>query len=176
MARIETAAITTLLVLALAGCSASASTGGGSSSAANDVASAGSASQGGGGSVDCAALAGGDAASYSVGIQLLAQLRSQSAVDVIKEGTLVYDPDAMEAILTNLKSLAGHGAEGFSDPGPDVDFFLTANSKARAILATDGPVPQSMFDDLASFEGDIGAFIMRQASISAALGEACPSL
>ncbi len=161
------------MALALAGCSAGAGTGGGGS-AAGDVSSAGSAAQGGGASIDCTAMAGGAAETYSVGIQMLAQLRNQGAVDLVKEGTAVYDPDAMDAILTDLKGLAGHGVPGLGDPGPDVDFYLTANSKARAILATDGPVPQAMFDDLISFEGDIGTFIVRQASITAALSEACP--
>jgi hypothetical protein len=92
-------------------------------------------------------------------------------VDSIKEGVIVYDPDALERILTKLKTLEGHGVLG--DPIPDIEFYLEANAKAREILAVEGPVPQEMFDDLIAFEGDAGEFITRQISISAAYGEVC---
>ena len=114
---------------------------------------------------------GDDGAAYSIGIQMLAQLRTQSVVDSIKEGVVVYDPDALERVLTKLKTLEGHGILG--DPMPDIEFYIEANAKAKDILAIEGPVPQASFDDLIAFEGDAGTFITRQISISAAYGEAC---
>jgi hypothetical protein len=102
---------------------------------------------------------------------MLAQLRQQSVVDSIKDGVVVYDPDALERVLTKLKTLEGHGILG--DPIPDIEFYLEANAKARDILAVDGPVPQAAFDDLIAFEGDAGTFITRQISITSAYSEAC---
>jgi hypothetical protein len=170
MARIATALVAVTLALTLAGCSSPASTPG-DTQAGSTPAVTTPATDGGGGDVDCTALSGDDAATYTVGIQLLAQIRSQDTVDSMKGSGLTYDPEAMDRILTKLKSLAGHGVLG--DPGPDVDFYLEANGKARDILAVSGPVPQSMFDDLIAFEGDVGDFITRQISISAAYDEAC---
>jgi len=128
----------------------------------------------GGTSIDCTVLKAPSIADYIVGIQVLAQLRSQDSVDLIKSGTLAYDPTVMESTLTALKALAGHGVPGLGDPGPDVDFFLGANSLAKDILATDGPVPQAKFDAIAAYEGDVGTFLGHQLSINAALGEVCP--
>jgi hypothetical protein len=175
MARTATALAAVTLALILTGSSSPASTSGdnqaGSSAAVTTAAVTTPASDGGGGSVDCTALTGDAGATYTVGLQLLAQMRSQAAVDSMKSSGVTYDPDAMGTILTKLKSLAGHGVLG--DPGADVDFYLSANERARAILALDGPVPQAMFDDLSAFEGAIGAFLGRQVSISAAYSEAC---
>jgi hypothetical protein len=170
MTRTAAALAAVTLALILAGCSSPATTSG-DTQAGSTPAVTTPASDGGGGSVDCTALSGDAGATYTVGLQLLAQMRSQDVVDSMKASGITYDPDAMAAILTKLKSLAGHSVLG--DPGPDVDFYLSANEKARAILAIDGPVPQAMFDDLAAFEGDLGTFLGRQISISSAYGEAC---
>ena len=173
MARTATALAAATLALILAACSSTATTSGttGAGSTTATTTSAATTPAGGGGSVDCSALTGDDAGTYTVGIQILAQLRSQDVVDSIKAGGMTYDPEAMARILTKLKSLAGHGVLG--DPSADVDFYLAANEKARAILAVSGPVPQGMFDDIVAFEGDIGTFIGRQVSISAAYSDAC---
>ena len=172
MARTFTALVAVTLSLTLVGCSSSSDTTDAATSApTGSEPTAGSAAAAGGGEVDCTALAGDDGTVYGIGIQMLAQLRQQSVVDSIKSGLVVYDPDALERILTKLKTLEGQGVLG--DPLVDVEFYLEANAKARDILAVEGPVPQAMFDDLIAFEGDAGAFIMRQVSISAAYGEAC---
>ena len=167
MARLSPAVAAVTLACVLAGCSSSpTSSDAGSTTTAPSVTSA----PAGGGSADCSTLTGSNATTFTIGIQLLAQLRTQDAVDLVKNGTANYDPDALGAILDSLKGLP-KGPLG--DPGPDVDFYIQANDKAKAILANDGPVPQSMFDDLVAFEGDIGSFIGRQASITAAFSEAC---
>ena len=175
MARIFPAVTAVTLACALAGCSSSPTTSEPGSTASTPTATSGSAptvtsGSAGGGSADCSALSGDNAATYSFGIQFLAQLRNQATVDLVKDGTANYDPDALGAVLESLKGLP-KGALG--DPGPDIDFYIKANDKAKAILAVDGPVPQSMFDDLIAFEGDTGAFISRQASITAAYSDAC---
>ncbi len=79
----------------------------------------------------------------------------------------------MDATLQELKKLAGHDPEGFGDPGPDVDFYMQANEKARAILSVDGDVPQSQLDDFASFVGGSSSFISRAVSITSALADVC---
>ncbi len=122
--------------------------------------------------MDCDYFKSGDGQTYMVGVQLLAQLRTQGSVNLIKDGTLVYDPDSMNTTLQELKKLAGHDA-GLGDPGPDVDVLIQANDQAKAILAIDGDVPESMFADLTAIEGDTGAFIMRMGSINAALSDVC---
>ena len=170
MARTLTALAAVTLALALAGCSSPANTSG-SNDAGSTAAVTSPAGDGAGGDVDCTALEGDDAGAYTVGIQLLAQLRKQSVVDSVKDGVIAYDPDALERVLTKLKTLEGHGVLG--DPGADVQFYLEANAKGRDILAIEGPVPQAMFDDLIAFEGEVGDFITRQISISAAYSEAC---
>ena len=172
MARTSTALVAVTLAVILAGCSSPAATTGGTQAGSTPAATTPASDGGGGGSVDCTALSGDNGATYTVGIQFLAQMRSQDTVDMIKNGTVTYDPDVMGGILTKLKALDGHGVLG--DPGKDLDVFIAANDKARDILAVSGPVPQSMFDDLATVEGDVGSFIGRQISISAAYSEACP--
>jgi hypothetical protein len=172
MTRTLTALAAVTLAFALAGCSSPANTTGDTTgNATGSEPTADSPAPAGGGDVDCTALEGDDAAAFGVGIQLLAQLRTQSVVDSVKDGVIVYDPDAVERVLTKLKTLEGHGVLG--DPIPDVEFYLEANAKGRDILANEGPVPQASFDDLIAFEGDAGAFITRQISITAAYGEAC---
>lgn len=168
MARTSTALVAVTLALALAGCSSPAETTG--DTTGSDPTS-GPTEAVAGGEVDCTALEGDDAGAFSVGLQLLAQLRKQSVVDSVKDGVIVYDPDAVERVLIKLKTLEGHGVLG--DPMPDIEFYLEANAKGRDILAVDGPVPQAAFDDLIALEGDAGEFITRQISISAAYGEAC---
>jgi len=173
MARTSTALVAVTLAVILAGCSSPATTSGGSQAGSTPaVTTSTPAGNAKGGSVDCTAMSGDSAATYTVGVQLLAQLRSQDSVDLIKNGTVSYDPDAMGKILTKLKSLAGHGVLG--DPGKDIDVYIAANDKARDILAVSGPVPQAMFDDLSTIEGDVGSFIGRQVSINAAYSDACP--
>ena len=170
MARTLTALAAVALSLALVGCSSPANTTGDTAGSAPTSDSPAPAPAGGG-DVDCTALSGDDGAAYSIGIQMLAQLRKQSVVDSVKEGVVVYDPDALERVLVKLKTLEGHGIVG--DPIPDIEFYLEANAMARDILAIEGPVPQASFDDLIAFEGDAGTFITRQISISSAYSEAC---
>src|SRR5512143_1408426 len=133
MARTATALAAATLALILAGCSSPASTSAGTQAGSTPAATTPASDGGGGGSVDCTALTGDDAAAFGVGIQLLAQLREQSVVDSVKDGVIVYDPDAVERVLTKLKTLKGHAVIG--DPGADVEFYLQANEKGRAILA-----------------------------------------
>lgn len=165
MARLIPAAVAATLALAVAGCSPS------SDSSSTD---AGSPTRGEPGTLDCSALDDATLQTYSIGIQFLAQIRGQDQVDLINDATVDYDPDAMEAVLLSLRGLAGHGVEGLGDPGDDIDFYLGANDKARDILAVDGAVPQSMFDDLVDYEGEIAEFLAHQVSINAALSENCP--
>jgi hypothetical protein len=125
----------------------------------------------GSGGVDCTALSGEAGGTFLIGIQELAQFTTQDAVDTIKSGTLSYDPDAMSAILTKLKTLTEHSILG--DPQVAVLAIGKANDAARAILAVSGPVPPSMFDDLKAIEIDPGTFLAQQTSIDAAYSSAC---
>jgi hypothetical protein len=168
MARIPTAALAVTLACALAGCSSSATTSDPSTSPTTTVAAPAPAP--GSGSFECGALDGSAGATFSLGIQFLAQLRNQDTVDLVKDGTANYDPDALAAVLDSLDGLP-KGPLG--DPAADLDFYRQANDKAKEILAVDGPVPASMFDDLVALEGDIGSFIGRQASITASYSEEC---
>jgi len=167
MARITAAVVAATLACTLAGCSSSATTAGSTESSPATTATAAPAN---GGSADCSALTGKNASTFSLGIQFLAQLRGQDAVDLVKDGTALYDPDALAAVLTSLKGLP---AGPLGSPADDIDFYLQANAMAKQILAVDGPVPQSMFDDLIAFEGDVGPFIGRQASITSSYSDAC---
>ncbi len=169
MARFSAAVTAASLAFVLVGCSSPAT----STGADGAGSTAGAGAPAAGGSIDCAYFKSGDGQAYQVRVQVMAQLTSQDAVNLVKDGTLAYNPDAMDATLHQLKKLAGHDPEGLGDPGPDVDFYMKANDKVRAILAIDGDVPQSMFDDLSSFEGDPGSFIMHMGTINAALASEC---
>lgn len=165
MPRLTSAAIAALVALTLSACSPDGGDASGTTTTTTTT------QAGGGGDFDCAVLDDPETQTYLLGIQILAQLRSQDQVDGIKSGSLTYDPDGVKRVLELLKGLPSDGTLG--DPGPDLDFYLEANEKARAILAVDGPVPQEMFDDLIAFEGDIGSFLGHQLSINGAVGEAC---
>ena len=125
------------------------------------------------GELDCASLTDAEIADYSVGIQLLAQLRNQNVVDSLNDGVLTYDATAMASTLESLRALAGRGVPGLGDPGEAVDFYLGANEIAGRILAVDGPVPQELFDELIEYEGELSDFLSHQVAINAALDENC---
>jgi hypothetical protein len=125
------------------------------------------------GDLDCAALTGSEVADYSVGIQVLAQLRDQGVVDSLNDGILTYDAAAMASTLESLRALAGRGVPGLGDPGEAVDFYLGANEIAGRILAVNGPVPQELFDELIAYEGELSDFLYHQIAINAALDENC---
>jgi hypothetical protein len=158
-------------VLALAGCSAStdAEPGDGPNTTpgvtADDTPPAGD--------IDCSIFDDEQFQVDMLGIQILAQLQSQSVVDTIKDGVLIYDPASMAITLEKLRVLAGHEVAGMGDPGEAVDFYLGANDIAAEILAVDGPVPQQLFDDLIAYEGDTADFLYRQVAFTAALDENC---
>jgi hypothetical protein len=110
----------------------------------------------------------------ATGGQFLAQLRTQGTVDLIKSGTISFDPQALAGALTTLRGVEGFAVPGLGDPAADLAVFIKANDIAIQIMANTGPVPQSQFDELIAVEGDAGQFIIRQSSIFAALSEACP--
>lgn len=126
------------------------------------------------GEVDCTFLESEAATGSLLQIQILAQLRDQSAVDLIKSGNMAFDPDALGTLLTALAAVEPFAVPGLGDPATDLAVFVQANDIAKQIMANSGPVPQAQFDALITAEGDPGAFITRQISIVAALGEACP--
>lgn len=165
MARTLTALAAVTLSLALVGCSSpSTSTPSGTSPAPSDPVGAP-------GSAECSALTDEALGVYGLGIQILAQLRSQNQVDLVRDGTLKYDPEAMESSLLALRGF--NPVPGSGEPSEAVDFYLGANDLAREILAIDGDVPQAKFDELIAYEGDLGNFIGRQLPINAAVSEAC---
>lgn len=162
-----TAAIAVTLILA--GCSATSApdSSNGSTPAPSTVADAPN------GDLDCSLLTGPEVQAYSVGIQVLAQMRDQGVVDSLNDGTLTYDAASMASTLESLRALAGRGVAGLGDPGEAVDFYLGANEIAGRILAVDGPVPQELFDELISYEGEMSDFLYHQIPINAALDENC---
>lgn len=174
MARTSTALAAVTLALILAGCSSPATTTGanpaGSTPVVTSSTTTGAAKSGSGG-VDCTALSGEAGGTFLIGIQELAQLTTQDAVDSLKAGVLSYDPDAMSAILAKLKTLKNKSILG--DPQVAVTTIGEANDKARAILAVSGPVPQSLFDDLKAIEIDPGTFLAQQTAIDVAYSSAC---
>lgn len=125
------------------------------------------------GNVDCSLLQDPQIQTDLLGIQVLAQLRSQDAVDTINDGVLTFDPVAFTSTLERLRVLSGHGVEGFGDPSEAVDFYEGASDIAAEILAVEGTVPQSMFDELIAYEGEVADFLYHQVAISAALDAVC---
>lgn len=125
------------------------------------------------GDLDCTLLDDPSIQVDLLGIQILAQMRNQSVVDSLNNGTLTYDPASMALTLEKLRVLAGHEVAGFGDPGEAVDFYLGANEIAAEILAVDGPVPQELFDELIAYEGEMADFLYRQIPINAAISENC---
>ena len=165
MARTLTALAAVSLSLALVGCSSpSTSTAGGTTSAPSDPDTVVE-------SADCSEITDEALGTYVLQIQILAQLRSQAQVNLVKDGTLKYDPDAMEASLLALRGFTP--VPGLGEPSEAVDFYLGANDLAREILAVEGDVPQEKFDALIAYEGEMGDFIGRQIAINAAVSEAC---
>jgi hypothetical protein len=119
-----------------------------------------------GGDVDCDAIE--SSRDLLVGVQVLAQIRSQDQVDLIKEGTLAFDPDAFIAAMEEFRALGG--------VDDAVDVYVDAAGEAKVILANDGPVPQEDFDALEAITGpidEVGSFLAHQATIGAAFSEAC---
>lgn len=124
-------------------------------------------------SIDCTLLQDPQVSVDLLSIQILAQLRNQGVVDSVKDGFGAYDPESMASTLEVLRVLAGRGVPGLGEPGEAIDFYLGANEIASRILAVDGPVPQELFDELTTYEGEMADFLLHQVAISAAIGENC---
>ena len=163
-------AIVATVVLALSACSAGAEP--------EDMADpAGGGGAGGGGAssteIDCSLLSEADRATYGIGIQFLAQIRDQGSVDLIRAGTINYDPDEVERFLNTMRMFEGVENEPFGNPADGIAFFLEATEIVRSMLAADGPVSPELFDDLAEYNADLAGFLQNQISINAALSDNC---
>lgn len=126
------------------------------------------------GLIDCAMINDPGAQAPLFSIQIIAQIASQSQVDLIKSDLLAFDGPGLTAFLEGIKPLGGRDIPPFGDPADEIEFYLKATELATAIVAVEGPVPQEMFDELAAHNGDVQEFIMRQTSIAAAIDQACP--
>jgi hypothetical protein len=122
--------------------------------------------------VDCAYLTDEANQTALIGLQLIPQMTSQSTIDSIK-GTVDLRVDELLAYLDALRPLGGTEYEVFGDPADDIERYIEAANAAREILAVEGPIPQARLDAFVAMVGDVSTFIGGQASIGAALDEAC---
>ena len=109
-------------------------------------------------------------ATLGAGIQLLAQLKTQSQYDLINDGVLLFDPDEFDAALAALDPLtkidtpSGSVSESFA-------LYAEANSLARQNLAVDDAFVQAKGNELAALNEDLETFLGRQVPISYAREE-----
>ena len=130
----------------------------------------------GSGDIDCAEIKA-DAATFLVQIQLLAQFRNKDAYDLVKSGTVTYDPAKMATILTDFESLEGVDLSPLQPDGAvkkAIDNYSSANDLAKQNLAVDDPFTQAKGQELADMTKDIAGFLSGQTAIDEAISKACP--
>jgi len=163
----------------LSALTASACGGGGATTATGSSPSspAATAAPSGGGAEGCASLTKEEVARYSLYAQIFPQVRSQSVIDSVRNGTITnYTPETFAATLAKLQFLRGNGVPGLGDPGPSLDYYAQVNDAMATLLAQPDPVPQSAIDAYSAVVGSIPESIGKQVSINAAISELCTDL
>jgi hypothetical protein len=122
------------------------------------------------GEIDCGSV-GAALDTFGFGVQTLAQLRSQDQYDLVKEGTIVFDPDSFDAAITALRPLAAIETP-VGSVAESLDLYAQANELARENLVVDDPFTEARGNDLLALIEDVPSFVGNQASISYAAGEA----
>ena len=121
------------------------------------------------GDVDCEAMIAA-LTTLGVGVQILAQLKTQSQYDLLNDDVLAFDPDEFDAAIVALAPLAtvdnplGSVSDSFA-------LYSEANELARQNLAVDDPFTQAKGNELAALNEDLAAFLGAQIPISYARGE-----
>ena len=168
----------------LAALSVSACAGGGSTTSAGSAPApavstpaASDAPTTAGGADGCTSLTKEEVARYTLYAQIFPQVRSQSVIDSVRDGTITdYTPEAYAATLAKLQFLRGKGVPGLGDPGPALDYYAQVNDAMKTLLAQPDPVPQSAIDAYTAVVGSIPESLGKQLPISAALSELCTNL
>jgi hypothetical protein len=169
-----------LVVVALAigsvGCSKGSGADNGQPVASSS--SGGGAADGGGsgaGAIDCAKVKPA-LANLVLAIQILAQMRTPEQYDLVKKGTVTFDPKQTAADLEAIRPLEGVNLPtALGGPGAvkkSIDLYVQANDLATQNLAVDDPFTQAKGKELADLTKDTATFLRGQTAIAAALGEA----
>lgn len=169
--------VSTLVVLALAGCGGSGSitradTGTSTPSSATTAAStpdgtstSSTPEPGGSG---CDAITKDDLAAFIVGTQLLAQIRDKETLDSITGGGIgKYSPEEFGAVLAKMSFLTGDAADGLAT-------ISAANDTVKKLAA--GGATQADFDAYQKQIGGVGGILKAQLAVNLGLAKSCPSL
>jgi len=127
------------------------------------------------GEVDCAAMSQQSLLTFTYGIQTLAQLGSQEAVDSVNDGSVVFDPESFADSLLALHALDGFAEEPYGDPADSLDYYADVNAAAENLLAFGTPIPESEFTSYSKVTGGSAQVIAEQNSISASYNANCAS-
>ncbi|MCP3993305.1 MAG: hypothetical protein GY724_29850 [Actinomycetia bacterium] len=122
------------------------------------------------GDIDCVALQEA-LVTVGVGVQLLAQLRSQAQYDAVQSGAVLFDPDDFDAALVVLRPLDDYD-KPLGSVDEALDYYGEANALARQNLAVEDPFTEAKGEELAAMNEDLTDFLSRQSAISYAKGEA----
>ncbi len=168
-----------IAALSVSACGAGSSTtsAGSAPAPAGSTPAASEAPTTGDGADGCSSLTKQEIAKYALYAQIFPQVRSQSVIDSVRNGTITdYTPEAYAATLAKLQFLRGKGVPGLGDPGPALDYYAQVNDAMQTLLAQPDPVPQSAIDAYTAVVGTIGESLSKQLPINAALSELCPDL
>lgn len=125
------------------------------------------------GAVDCASISQQQLLAFGYGVQTLAQLDNQAAVDAVNEGTVSFSTEAFADSLLALRTLEGHGVDPYGDPADALDYYTEVNSAAENLLAYETPVPESEFSSYSATTGGASQVIAAQSPISASYNANC---
>lgn len=167
-----------LLALSVSGCGGGSAASAGSTPApASAGATSGEPGSPAAGADGCASLTKDEVARYALYAQVFPQVRTQSVLDSVRNGTLTdYTPESFAATLAKLQFLRGRGVPGLGDPGPSLDYYAQVNDALTTLMAQPDPVAQSAFDAYSAVVGSIPESLGKQLPINAALSELCKNL
>lgn len=166
-----------LVALSVSACGGGSSTTSAGSAPAPAGSTSGAPASPAAGADGCAGLTKDEIARYALYAQVFPQVRTQSVLDSVRNGTITdYTPESFAATLAKLQFLRGRGVPGLGDPGPSLDYYAAVNEALTTLLAQPDPVAQSAFDAYSSVVGSIPESLGKQLSINAALSELCTNL
>jgi len=125
------------------------------------------------GDVDCASISQQQLLTFGYGVQTLAQLDNQGAVDAVNDGTMAFNPEAFADAVDALRTLDGHGVDPYGDPADALDYYDLVNTAAANLLAYDTPIPEGEFTSYGAVTGGPQQAIGEQSSISASYSANC---
>lgn len=123
--------------------------------------------------VDCGSITQQHLQAFSYGVQTLAQLDSQEAVDAVRQKRNNFDPEVFAAAIAALHALDGHAVSPYGDPALALAYYSDANAEAMNLLAYNTPIPAAEFTAFTKVTGGVSEVIAQQSPISASYNQNC---